>query len=63
MLLSTKNRPFMTGFCEILICYAVKLFKELVANYGMTIIMTTHDPSMVDVADRVYTLEDGEIVE
>ena len=43
--------------------HVVKLFKELVADYGMTIIMTTHDPSMIDIADRVYTLEDGEIVE
>lgn len=43
--------------------YIVKLFKELVSNEGMTIVMTTHDPSMMDVADRVYTLEDGEIVE
>ena len=43
--------------------HVVKLFKELVARHGMTIIMTTHDPSMVDIADKVYTLEDGEIVE
>ncbi|MBR2305228.1 MAG: ATP-binding cassette domain-containing protein, partial [Ruminococcus sp.] len=43
--------------------HIVKLFKELVANEGMTIVMTTHDPSMMDIADRVYTLEDGEIVE
>ncbi|NLZ45937.1 MAG: ABC transporter ATP-binding protein [Clostridiales bacterium] len=43
--------------------YIVKLFKELVARFGMTIIMTTHDPSMIDIADKVYTLEDGEIVE
>ncbi|MCC8192336.1 MAG: ABC transporter ATP-binding protein [Ruminococcus sp.] len=43
--------------------YIVKLFKELVAKEGMTIVMTTHDPSMMDVADKVYTLEDGEIVE
>ncbi|MBR1864159.1 MAG: ABC transporter ATP-binding protein [Ruminococcus sp.] len=43
--------------------HIVKLFKELVADRGMTIIMTTHDPGMMDVADRVYTLEDGEIVE
>ena len=43
--------------------HVVKLFKELVAKQGMTIIMTTHDPSMIDIADRVYTLEDGEIVE
>jgi putative ABC transport system ATP-binding protein len=43
--------------------HVVKLFKELVANHQMTIIMTTHDPSMIDIADRVYTLEDGEIIE
>ena len=39
--------------------HIVKLFKDLVAQRGMTIIMTTHDPSMMDIADRVYTLEDG----
>lgn len=43
--------------------YIVKLFKDLVAQRGMTIIMTTHDPSMMDIADRVYTLEDGEIID
>lgn len=43
--------------------YIVKLFRELVEKEGMTIVMTTHDPSMMDVADKVYTLEDGEIVE
>ncbi len=43
--------------------HIVKLFKELVAKQQMTIIMTTHDPSMIDIADKVYTLEDGEIVE
>lgn len=42
--------------------HVVKLFKELVSKQKMTIIMTTHDPSMMDIADRVYTLEDGEIV-
>ena len=41
----------------------VKLFKQLVAEQGMTIVMTTHDPSMIDIADKVYTIEDGEIVE
>lgn len=40
----------------------VKLFRDLVSQQGMTIIMTTHDPSMIDIADKVYTLEDGEIV-
>ena len=42
--------------------HIVKLFRELVQKEGMTIVMTTHDPSMMEVADKVYTLEDGEIV-
>lgn len=43
--------------------HIVKLFKELTQKEGMTIVMTTHDPSMMEVADELYTLEDGEIVE
>lgn len=43
--------------------HIVKLFKELTQKEGMTIVMTTHDSSMMEVADKVYTLEDGEIVE
>lgn len=39
----------------------VTLFKKLVEKEGITILMTTHDPGMMEVADRVYTLEDGEI--
>lgn len=41
----------------------VKLFKQLVEEEGVTVLMTTHDPGMVDIADVVYTLEDGEIVD
>ncbi len=41
----------------------VKLFKSLVEKEGLTVVMTTHDPSMMEVADHVYTLEDGEIVD
>ncbi|MGO4497277.1 ABC transporter ATP-binding protein [Paenibacillus sp. 2RAB27] len=40
----------------------MKVFKDLVQQEGMTIIMTTHDPSIMRVADHVYTLEDGQIV-
>ena len=40
----------------------VKVFRSLVEKEGMTIIMTTHDPNMVELADRVITLEDGEVV-
>lgn len=41
----------------------VKLFKDLVEKEGLTVIMTTHDPSMTDIADHVLTLEDGEIAD
>lgn len=35
------------------------LFRRLVDEEGMSIIMTTHDPSVMEVADDVYELEDG----
>lgn len=41
----------------------VKLFKDLVVREGITIIMCTHDPSMMGVADRIFTLEDGVIID
>lgn len=40
----------------------VKTFKELVKNEGVTVVMTTHDPNMMQVADYVFTIQDGEIV-
>lgn len=43
--------------------HIVELFKRLVLDEHMTIVMTTHDVSLLEIADRVYTLEDGEIVE
>lgn len=41
----------------------MKLFKDLVEQNELTIVMTTHDTSMMDAADIVYTLEDGVIGE
>ncbi|MBQ2756430.1 MAG: ABC transporter ATP-binding protein [Oscillospiraceae bacterium] len=41
----------------------IKLFKELVEKEQITIVMTTHDPSMIEVADKVYTLEDGVVTD
>lgn len=41
----------------------VKLFRNLVEVEGLTVVMTTHDPSMIDIADHVLTLEDGEITD
>ncbi len=39
------------------------LFRELVRNEGATIVMTTHDPNLMELGDEVYEIVDGEIVE
>jgi putative ABC transport system ATP-binding protein len=33
----------------------------MVENSNITVVMTTHDPSMIEIADCVYSLRDGEI--
>jgi putative ABC transport system ATP-binding protein len=40
----------------------MKLFRELVEQEGITIVMTTHDPGLMELGDVVYEMEDGEIV-
>lgn len=40
----------------------MKLFKNLVAKEGITIVMTTHDPNLMELGDLVFEMEDGEIV-
>jgi putative ABC transport system ATP-binding protein len=40
----------------------MKVFRSLVESSGMTIIMTTHDPAIMEIVDHVYELEDGQIV-
>jgi len=41
----------------------VKIFKELTTAEGITIVMTTHDTELMKLGDKVYQLEDGELVE
>ncbi|MBQ7915730.1 MAG: ABC transporter ATP-binding protein [Firmicutes bacterium] len=41
----------------------IKIFKELTATEGITIVMTTHDTELMKLGDKVYQLEDGELVE
>lgn len=43
--------------------HMVKLFKDLIEEQQMTVVMTTHDPNMMEVADTVYSLRDGEVVD
>ena len=40
----------------------VKIFKDLCAGEGITIVMTTHDTGLREIGDMVYELQDGEIV-
>lgn len=40
----------------------MKLFKDLIEQEGITIVMTTHDPNLMELGDVVYEIEDGEIV-
>lgn len=39
----------------------VKLFKDLVDKEHITIIMCTHDTSMMEIADNIFTIENGMI--
>lgn len=40
----------------------VKIFKDLIEENKITIIMTTHDPKMMELADNVIELKDGELI-
>ena len=40
----------------------VKLFRDLTDGEGVTIVMTTHDTDLMELGDRVYELEGGELV-
>jgi putative ABC transport system ATP-binding protein len=37
------------------------LFREMVTDEGMSIVATTHDRTLLDLADRIYTMHDGEL--
>lgn len=37
----------------------VGLFRSLVEKEGLTVVMTTHDPNMMELADLVYSLDEG----
>ncbi len=40
----------------------VKIFRDLCTQEGVTVVMTTHDPNLMEIGDAVYELEDGELV-
>ena len=40
----------------------MKTFRELIESEGVTLVMTTHDVGLVDLADCTYELADGKLV-
>ncbi|MDR3644053.1 MAG: ABC transporter ATP-binding protein [Clostridia bacterium] len=41
----------------------MRVLREVATREKVTVVMTTHDPNLMELADQVYTLEDGRIVE
>ena len=41
----------------------MQLFRNLIEKEGVTIVMTTHDPNLMELGDVVYELVDGEIID
>jgi len=39
----------------------IGVFRELVRSEGVTIVLTTHDPGIMELVDDVYALEDGQV--
>ncbi|MBX6375455.1 MAG: ATP-binding cassette domain-containing protein [Acetobacteraceae bacterium] len=41
----------------------VRLLRDLAKSRGVPILMVTHDPRILDIADRIVAMEDGRIVD
>lgn len=42
--------------------HIIKVFRDLVQQQGISVVLTTHDPAIMEIVDHVYELEDGQIV-
>ncbi len=38
------------------------LFKKLIEKEGLSIVMTTHDPGLMQMGDTVYEMSDGKVL-
>ncbi len=53
-----------TGALDTVTGLAVmKIFRELTEKEGVTIVMTTHDVGLMELGDKVYQLEGGELTD
>ncbi len=41
----------------------LRLLLELTRDAGKTLVMATHDPAIVPLADRVFSIQDGKLIE
>ena len=49
-----------TGALDTALGFEVmRLFRELIDDEGITIVMTTHDPNLMELGDEVFELSDG----
>jgi putative ABC transport system ATP-binding protein len=39
----------------------IEVFRELVGTLGVSVVLTTHDPHIMELVDQVHVLEDGRI--
>lgn len=63
VLLFCTNLTQPTGALDTASGLAVmKLFRELVEQEHITVVMTTHDPNLMELGDFVYELKDGRLV-
>jgi putative ABC transport system ATP-binding protein len=53
----TAELDTMTGV------HIVAILKRLIEEEGVTVVMTTHDPAMMELADHVVEMENGRVVE
>lgn len=40
----------------------MQLFREIVETEGTTIVMTTHDPNLMELGDTIFEIEDGVLI-
>jgi putative ABC transport system ATP-binding protein len=41
----------------------VDLIRGLARDQGISVLMVTHDPRILDIADRLVRMEDGQLIE
>lgn len=41
----------------------VAIFKSLIEKSGVSVIMTSHDPNIIELADVIYELSDGKVID